>query len=391
MSSLQAYTLLVEERKKLDKTRGYLYQMTNQRFLNIINTLEYLNSELTPSGDPTGYNRLLALKHKLTVNRGQDYLLRNRDWLDVISAIKYNIGELDASANESYQTLLEFEKRLLENRELNLFIKNNDVIIFTDTIEWMILNGLDELVSAFISAYSISDSTEIAALSGAIAGFRGTGTTNGTDFITADLLYAFYPLSPTSLAAAQGNLITPGTFDITWFNSPIHSANGVAGDGVGAYGDTGFVPSTDGNKDDFGLSFSTSTSTELGSTDIDFGATDGNITNLAVRNSNQLSWRNANNITQIANADAAGIWTGTTRSSTDNEIYKNGSSIASSASPTGTATAVPLFVMARNNSGVASFFTDRVYQCFAIHKGFTDEQAKDFSDVVQAYNTALSR
>lgn len=90
---------------------------------------------------------------------------------------------------------------------------------------------------AYFNAAGITDNTEKNAVNTLVIQLK--------DDSIWTKLSAIYPISPTSLSAAEVNLRTPGTFDITWVNTPTHSSTGVDFNGTTQYGKTGLIPSTD--------------------------------------------------------------------------------------------------------------------------------------------------
>ena len=100
-------------------------------------------------------------------------------------------------------------------------------------------NGADVDANAYINAGEIIDFTEIAAIEQMFLDLKGTGSTTNNSNIYNDLI-AFYPISPTSLAAASVNAINPGTYNIIWNNMVAGdlTADGIQGNNSSKYGDT---------------------------------------------------------------------------------------------------------------------------------------------------------
>lgn len=143
-----------------------------------------------------------------------------------------------------------------------------------------VLEGtLEAETLTYIEDAGITDRGEIAAVNQLVKDLKGTGsTTNNTD-VWSDM-NAIYPVSPTSLDAAKYNLKDTTSYNITWANSPTHSADGVVGNGSTQYGDTGFNINTDAALDSFGLTvylntYNALTSVEIGAYDTAFSQITG--------------------------------------------------------------------------------------------------------------------
>tara|TARA_R110000796_G_scaffold270_2_gene1005 strand:- start:941 stop:2419 length:1479 start_codon:yes stop_codon:yes gene_type:complete len=100
-------------------------------------------------------------------------------------------------------------------------------------------SGADADANAYINAGQIVDLTEIAAIEQMFLDLKGTGSTTNNSNLYNDLI-AFYPISPTSLAAASVNAINPGTYNIIWNNMVAGdlTADGIQGNNSSKYGDT---------------------------------------------------------------------------------------------------------------------------------------------------------
>jgi hypothetical protein len=245
----------------------------------------------------------------------------------------------------------------------------------------------DPDATAYITAAGITDPTEQAAVIQLVSDLKGTGsTTNNTD-VWSDS-YTIYPLSPTSLTAAEYNLKDP-TQNITWFNSPTHAITGITGNGTNKYGETSFNPTTYGvDINNVGLTYSG----EYSSGDYAMGVLELP-EYIAIRN-------NSNRRTSyIGTAASTALFVSTARLVTTSsrtgefvhELYNNGV-LADSTSTSSGGSQSPnynMYILAINNSGVlaAPFYGEMDF--VAAHKGLTANQAKDLSDAITTYNTAV--
>jgi hypothetical protein len=248
--------------------------------------------------------------------------------------------------------------------------------------------SVDPDAQAYITAAGITDATEQAAVNQLVLDLKGTGsTTNNTD-VWSDS-YTIYPLSPTSLTAAEYNLKDP-TQNITWLNSPTHATTGITGNGTNAYGDTNWNPTTEGvDIYNTGLTYSG----EYSNSDYAMGVLQAS-RYMALRNNNSTR------IAYIGTSGSAVSFANTTRlvttsSRTDkflNQIYKNGvfeSQNTTSAGSTNLAPNANVFILALSNSGVLTAPFAGEIDFVAVHKGLSANQVQDLSDAITTYNTAV--
>ena len=249
------------------------------------------------------------------------------------------------------------------------------------------VSGTDPDAAAYILAAGITDPTEEAAVNQLVLDLKGTGSTTNNTNVWIDS-YAVYPLSPTSLSAAAFNLKQP-TQNITWFNSPIHSINGVRGNGTNMYGETSFNPtaySVDTNNS--GLTYSG----EFSNGDYAMGA---------LESSRFMALRN-NAGTRIAYSGTSGsvvLFANRTRLVTTSsrtgefvhELYNNGV-LADSNSTSSAGSQSPntnIYILAISNSGVLTAPFAAEMDFVAAHKGLSANQAQDLYDSITTYNTAV--
>ena len=279
----------------------------------------------------------------------------------------------------------------------NGLITNQVVDMYDAVVKYnrTVLGGaLDSDAEAYMDDAYIYGRTEAAAINQLVKDLKGTGsTTNNTDLWTG--LDAIYPMSPTSLEAARYNLKDTASHKITWANTPTHSVNGVSGNGTTQYGDTNFNPSTHASLNDMGATISINTN--VTSNFVDFGVRDGTTSFVQLNSyfdakAQGIINTDASGFTTAANVNSIGVYTAVRRSSTDTELYKNGSSIDTKVD---TSISLPngnIFILARNliGSGAENFSTRR-FDFAAIHTGLSDNEAQDLYDAITTYNTELSR
>ena len=246
-------------------------------------------------------------------------------------------------------------------------------------------SGFDPDALAYFTAAGITDTTEKDAVNQLVLDLKGTGsTTNNTN--VWDDLYVVNPLSPTSLAAAAYNLKDP-TRNITWFNSPTHATTGISGNGTNMYGNLGYNPLTEGwDESNIGLTYSG----EYSNADFPLGCRVG-VPFLALRNqlNTKGSYITSNSTVATSSTTLRNITTGSRTSNTSHKIFTNGVEISEI---TTTETEImpngDLFILGLNlNGSIFAAFAGEI-DFTAVHKGLTDNQAKDLSDAITTYNTA---
>jgi hypothetical protein len=248
----------------------------------------------------------------------------------------------------------------------------------------------DPDAAAFISSAGITSRAECEAVNQLVKDLKGTGsTTNNTD-VWSDM-NAIYPVSPTSLSAAAYNLKDPTSYNITWANSPTHSADGVEGNGSTQYGDTGFNINTNAALDSFGLTvylntYNALTSVEIGAYDTAFSQITG------YAGGNTLSFLNQAGSGAVSTAGSAAVLTSVRTASNAIALYKDGVSVSTATTASTSKPNGDVYVLARNNIGVGAANLSTKRMAFAaIHAGLTANQAKDLYDAINTYNTALNR
>jgi hypothetical protein len=244
----------------------------------------------------------------------------------------------------------------------------------------------DADAEAYFIAAEIPNATEQIAANQLVLDLKGTGsTTNNTDVWGSS--YAIYPLSPTSLTAAKYNL-KDTTQNITWNNSPTHAYTGITGNGTDAYGLTGYNPVSLGwDKSNAGLTYSG----EFSGGDYPLGSLQnpkffGIRTDLGFK----YSYVGSSSTGALAATTARNVATASRTSTTSNKMFINGVEIAENInSELNDLPNVNIMVLALANgaSPFAAFAGEIDFA--ALHTGLTNNQAKDLSDAITTYNTAV--
>jgi len=244
----------------------------------------------------------------------------------------------------------------------------------------------DADAEAYFIAAEIPNATEQIAANQLVLDLKGTGsTTNNTDVWGSS--YAIYPLSPTSLAAAEYNLKAPTT-NITWLNNPTHATTGITGNGVNAYGLTGYNPVSLGwDKSNAGLTYSG----EFSNNDYAMGSLQSpKFFGIRTALGFKYSYIGSSATGALAATTARNVATASRTSTTSNKMFINGVQIAENInSELNDLPNVNIMVLALANgaSPFAAFAGEIDFA--ALHTGLTNNQAKDLSDAITTYNTAV--
>ena len=255
----------------------------------------------------------------------------------------------------------------------------------------------DEDAQAFITAAAITGLTQQTALDQLVLNLKGIGSTTNNSDVWSDL-YALYPFSPIdgstqTLTAYSYNLINTSAFQVTWNNTPTIDSIGVLFNGSNQYGNTNFDIDGDAlSLLDFGLTINKISEVSAGNGSY-MGAYDGanetaQLIEVSANEGGNIGALYTNNVS--FGSFAIGVNTLVRRSDSDMEGYENGISIGSNTVTISTPSPTTALISLGGRSG-AFLKNCKLGGGNAIHKGLTDNQAKDLRDAITTYNTALGR
>lgn len=243
----------------------------------------------------------------------------------------------------------------------------------------------DADASDYISNAGISSVDEQIAVQRLTIGLKFYGLWTDLDRI--------YPISPTSLTAASWDL--KNDTQITWVNTPTHSAQGVLFNGTTQYGntnfneqDTGSIAIADGHISVYNnRDYTDANVTLMGSRD---GTTRTAIETTTTPNVASRFFDTAFTLDSISTN--AGFFSSTRRSSTDHEVYLNGASLSTNTTAqTGATYAFDWYIGAMNSSNSATLFSNSQITFACIGAGITDAQAAGLYRTVETYQNNLDR
>ena len=244
----------------------------------------------------------------------------------------------------------------------------------------------DSNAKAYFNAAGITYRTERNAANTLIKGLKSNNLWS--------LCTALYMISPTSLAAAAVNARTPGTFDITWVNTPSFSVNGVDFNGTTQYGRTGIVPSVDLSQFNFHLSYysrenNANNAIEIGSiseinTDVKIYCLWGGSTY------SDTPYAAGNGRISFIRATSAGFVIASRITNNSHIMVINGSEVSSNATVVSqTLSSTELYIGANNSNGTPVNYSNRECICVSVGQAMTATQASTFNTLIEAYQDTV--
>jgi hypothetical protein len=236
----------------------------------------------------------------------------------------------------------------------------------------------DPDAQAFITAAAITDPTQQSAINQLVVDLKG--------YSIWSKMKALYPMVGGSSTSHSYNLINTAQFQISWNGGVTHASTGVTFNGINGYGNTNLSPSSILTKDSNSMSF--------------YGRkTHNQYAYNGVGTPNWFILGRWNNIEYYPNAgpnishvgNFIGFKTGTRRSSTDVELYFNGTSVATGSISSLNLPSNNFWLGAVNNNGIISFPTDQELAFAHLGDGLSDTEAANFYTAVQAFQTTLGR
>jgi hypothetical protein len=241
------------------------------------------------------------------------------------------------------------------------------------------------LTSAWITATGETDTTIISALN--------TLESNLTTYGLTSKIKALYPFVGETSTKHSYNFINTGTYQISWYGGMTHSSNGIVGNQLNAYGDTGFAPNSFSSQNDIHISIYSRTNLAENTFDMysedsaqnqSLGFTLGFASNYYMR-------INTNTYSNVSNSDTRGFYIGTRTGSTSTKGYKNNSTVITGTTTSTSPNSFNLYICARNFNNTASSFTLKQYSFASIGNGLSDTDASNLYTAVQAFQTTLGR
>jgi hypothetical protein len=253
--------------------------------------------------------------------------------------------------------------------------------------------GLDQNVRNYALAAGINDTNIINSLDTFVSQLKNNNLWNK--------FYALYPLLGGTADSCKWNLITTASFTVNYTGSFNFTNTGLSGSGITSNINTTFIPSTNAadwaTNNSYGVYVNTNVSGgyDMGA-ESPFPASPTNAdTYLITRYTNDTAiFFNSSSIS-TASTDSRGFWFGCVSGSsgTNMNLYKNGTSVASKASPTTYTITKALYFTANDpESGPnANERTTKQYSLSFIARAFNSTEASTLNNIVQTFQTSLGR
>jgi hypothetical protein len=243
--------------------------------------------------------------------------------------------------------------------------------------------GIDPDAQAFITAASITDPTQQAAINTLVTDLKGYSI--WTKF------KAIYPIVGGTASSHAVNLKTPGTFNLTFTNAWTHSSTGMTPNGTSAYANTGLNDNTVLSLNSAHVSFYSRTNVDGAFCDIgNFDAATTSGTNIFSKLTNIFYGRIHNENIGVSNSvSSLGLFLANRVSSTETRNFIN-STLKLQSGASVTKLNYDIAIGARYR-GFYDFYSPRQCAFASIGDGLTDTDAANFYTAVQAYQTTLNR
>ena len=255
------------------------------------------------------------------------------------------------------------------------------------------VSGVDTDAQAFITAASITDSTQQSAINTLVTQLKTYGIWTK--------MKALYPFVGGIAESHRFNLKNTAQYKIDFMGGGNHTSNGYIPNGTTAYANTNIIPSITHTPNNLSIGLYTNTN-RTASNRIAYGVTSNTSTYIPLlqlylkTSSNQLiSDLGDFNYGRIitSNTDSSGFYVNNRPSSNSMKVFRNGNLLGSSSdnNTTNTLPGNPLTIACFNGNATYSGFETINYQFFYTSDGLTDTEAANFYTAVQAYQTTLGR
>ena len=231
------------------------------------------------------------------------------------------------------------------------------------------------------------------------AGITNTTQRNAINKLVIDLKYynlwtkqkALYPVVGGVAASHAVNLKTPGTYNLSFTAGWVHSSTGMTPNGSSDYANTFLTPST------AGLGQNSTHFTYYSRTNINEGKYDMGISlsnySIIASNSSNLFYAAINQATQLSasNSDSRGLFMSNRTSSSSVVGFKNNNKLISSNTVSTTPENYSFYIGSANRNNTPLTYSSKECAFASIGDGLTDTDALNFYNIVQRYQTNLSR
>ena len=249
-------------------------------------------------------------------------------------------------------------------------------------------SSTDADAQAFITAASITDPTQQAAINQLVVDLKGYGLWTN--------MKLFHPYVGGTNTTTTYNLKNPATFQMAWNGGWTWTNLGVTGSGSNNFGNTGFNMSTQiSNGNNWSVGFYSNLN--VSNAGIDFGADTGTSSFYLASRSTLLGNAARFQTTQTSSysdPNVLGLYVGVKVSDLNQKIYKNGVEVTNTnySSQVNTFYNGNVYLGALNRNGSRSFSTALRYACSFIYDGVLNAtQNTNLYTAIQTFQTTLGR
>lgn len=246
----------------------------------------------------------------------------------------------------------------------------------------------DPAAQTFFTTAGITDATEKTAVNKLVLDLKSYGIFTLPNFV-------LYPMVGGTNTTTSYNLVNPALYQISWNGGVVSSSNGVQFNGVNAYGDTQFNPTSVGTgQNSFHISMYSRTNNS--NTECEIGVEDSLFRGSSIfARLSGTTYYKINSNTNITHADANSLGFYISNRTASNVVngWKNGVKLATgTAASTGNVNA-KIFIGAYNNvpNPLIRYYSTKQVATVTIGSGLTDTQAANLRTAIQTFNTTLGR
>jgi hypothetical protein len=253
---------------------------------------------------------------------------------------------------------------------------------------YSVYSPMDSDAQAFITAASITDSTQQSAVNTLVTSLKSAGIWTK--------MKAIYPFVGGTATSHSYNLKDTTQHQISWYGGVTHNSNGVTSNGINGYGYSPFIPSSGGltSTNNHIAIYSRTTAAK----DYYNAASDTypaqNAINIWVRRTDNTAGYDSGNWPDdrntFSNSDGKGYYLGKVNNDTTSKFYKNGTLMSSKSVTPRSLSNVGFYIFTADYFKT-SVITNQETAMFHVGLGLSDTEVTTLNTIIQAFQTTLGR
>ena len=250
-------------------------------------------------------------------------------------------------------------------------------------------SSLDPDAKAFLDAAVITDATQVGAINTLVVDLKANSLWSR--------LKAVYPMVGGTSFTHKWNLKDPRDLDAAYrlffINTWTHSANGAKPNAASFAAAETYLNANTMSASSGSLSFYSRENTTTGQ---DLACADAgslnyfSLTARAIGNVANAAYGNTTTFCNVASVNSIGFWMNNRNDATYTQLWKNGTKLQQ-VSAAVTLPNTSLYLAAMKIGGGVNYWSDRQCAYASIGGGFSDAEALTYYNIIQAYQTTLSR